>query len=222
MSKPVVLKLGVVSFALSVVVAMALQGMPVNAAPPDPEVVNLGITPTPTSVSGPTATPETGVKVVDPVITKRGEPAEALPGEEVVFTIEVTNQGQNAAVGVLVTDELPEYLEIVEATTTQGTVRVEGQVVYVEVGVVGPEFLVVIVIRTRVRPDAPIPLELQNVAVLHSPNGGNRTSPPVVITIPDEVLLPQTGGTTVAWGILAGGLLSLIGLAGHLLGRKDD
>jgi uncharacterized repeat protein (TIGR01451 family) len=130
--------------------------------------------------------------VPDLVIVKRGDPPQALPGEEVTFTLEVTNQGQAAAVDVVVTDDVPQYLEILEVTTTQGTVTIEGQTVTVEVGVVGPGFVVEIVIRTRLREDTPAPLEMENLAVLKSPNGGGeRRSSPVTVRIPS--ILPVTG-----------------------------
>jgi len=127
------------------------------------------------------------------VITKRGDPALAMPGEEVTFYIEATNRGQEAAVDVVVVDELPEYLEILQVTATQGTVTVEGQVVTVDVGVIGSGFVIQITIHTRVRLDAPAPIDLQNVAQLHSPNGGDHTSPPATVVVPGESL-PLTGG----------------------------
>ena len=207
---------------LALLLVLSLQGLSVRAAPPDPGL--LGITPTPTFTPSPTPTAvppvEPDVETVDPVITKRGEPREALPGEEVVFTIEVTNRGDNAAVDVVVTDEVAEYLEIVEVTTTQGTVLVEGQLVTVQVGVVGPGFVVEIVIRTRVRPDAPAPLDMVNIAQLTSPNGGNRTSPPVIVSIPATTQLPETGGVTVDWTILVRLSVGLVvvGLAGMGVG----
>jgi uncharacterized repeat protein (TIGR01451 family) len=112
----------------------------------------------------------------DLVIIKRGQPTKALPGEEVTFTLEVTNRGNAAAVDVVVTDEISPYLEILEVTTTQGTVTIEGQRITVYVGVVGPGFVVEIVIRTRVREDVPLPSTIEN--------------PPVVIEVP---LLPPSG-----------------------------
>jgi uncharacterized repeat protein (TIGR01451 family) len=174
----------------------------------------LGITPTPTSPPEPTplpgATPTPGSPSgdddedgPDPVITKRGEPSEAMPGQEVTFTIEVTNRGRQAAVDVVVTDDVPEYLEIMEVTTTQGIVTVEGQRVTVEVGTVGPGYFVEIVIHTRVRSDTPALTVMENVAILKSPNGGERTTPPVIIDVPVPNL-PQTGGirpssSGIAW-----------------------
>ena len=173
-----------------------------------PEVIQqtgplLGFTPTPTPTPTstptvhPTPTPITPVKA-EPVIVKRGEPSEAYPGEEVRFIIEVTNEGQHAAVDVVVTDEVSEYLEILEVTTTQGSTAINGQVVTVDVGVVGPGFVVEIVIRTRLRLDVPAPLTLTNVAVLDSPNGGGSTSTPMTITVP-EPLLPVTGQGAFLW-----------------------
>jgi uncharacterized repeat protein (TIGR01451 family) len=154
----------------------------------------------------------------EPVIRKRVEPTAALPGEEVVFTIEATNEGQEALVGVVIVDEVPEYLEILEVTTTQGTVHVEGQTVWVEVGTIGPGFLVEIVIRTRVRDDVPRPHEIENVAVMRSYNSHDRETSLVVITVPIERLPPAGGGpsgvnpepSTLA--LLCGGLATLLGV----------
>jgi uncharacterized repeat protein (TIGR01451 family) len=184
-----------------------------------------GITPTPTSPPEPTPTPppnvtptpgaptkdDDDVEQVDPVITKRGGPSEAVPGEEVTFYIEVTNRGRNAAVDVVVTDDVPQYLEILEVTTTQGTVTIAGQRVTVQVGTVGPDYVVEIVIRTRVRLDAPVPIVMENVAVLKSPNGGERITPPVIINV-SAPNLPETGGikrgtNAIAW--IGGGILVL-------------
>jgi uncharacterized repeat protein (TIGR01451 family) len=222
MSKRVFFRWVVLVVGLALLLVLSLQGMSVRAAQPD--LPSMGITPTPTftPLPPPTAVPpaEPDVEPVDPVITKRGEPREALPAEEVVFTIGVTNRGQRAAVDVVVTDEVVEYLEIVEVTTTQGTVLVEGQLVTVEVGVVGPGFVVEIVIRTRVRPDAPAPLDLENIALLRSPNGGDRTSPPVIISIPGTTRLPETGQMTAAWTISVRLLFGLVAIAGGLARRQ--
>ena len=208
---------------LALLLILLLQNLSAEAA--SPPVVLLGITPTPTPtvtptpLPTPTSPPETSIS--DPVITKRGEPEDALPGEEVVFTLEVTNQGQEPAIDVVVTDVIPEFLEVLEVTTTQGTVTIEGQTVTVDIGVVGPGFVVQIVIRTRVREDAPVPLNMENVASLDSSNSDRRTSPPVVITVPGP-LLPPTGQPSVAWltYILIGGGGGLLALSEGLRRRR--
>ena len=177
------------------------------------------LTATPTSSVTPPPTPTPRPGAPDLAIAKRGEPPEVSPGEEVTFTLEVTNRGTESAVGVVVTDEVSEYLEILEVTTTQGAVTVDGQKVTVDVGVVGPGFTVEIVIRTRVREDAPAPLEMENVALLTSPNGGDRISQTVTIKVPR--LLPVTGKLPPAWltPVLVGILVTLALVGGGLVAK---
>lgn len=224
------LGLGLVWVLLSVLAWPGLSADALPAAAPP-----LGITPTftptvtatpvatptstPTSTPVPVSQPTPAVGFVDPVITKRGEPAAALPGEQVTFIVEVSNRGTIAAVDVVVADEMPPYLDILEVTTTQGTLSIEGQRVTVDIGVVGPGFVVQIVIQTRVSLGAPVPLDMQNVAVLTSPNGGERQSPPVITTVSGP-LLPKTGGTLVPWAVPLFGSLGLALLAGWELWRR--
>jgi uncharacterized repeat protein (TIGR01451 family) len=222
-----------VPITLFLLLTLLWHSLPSEAAPA------LGLTPTSTSTSTrvsvetptptrpPTSTPKPKDDAPDLVIVKRGEPTEVFPGEEVTFTLEVTNRGQESAVGVVVTDEISEYLEILEVTTTQGTVTIEGQTVTVEVGVVGPDFVVEIVIRTRVRDDTPAPLEIENVAVLSSPNGGDRISQTIILKV--SQVLPVTGrlqafrSNKLLWGLLlavvllAGGVVA----AGIRMSRRD-
>lgn len=189
---------------LAALLVVVLIAPALSALAEGPAAAALGFTPTPTSppppatpsAPGPGVTPTPGSQPdgSDPVITKRGDPALALPGEEVIFTIEVTNPGQEAAVDVVVVDTLSEHLELLEVNATQGTILVEGQTVTVQVGVVGSGFVVEIVIRTRVRADAPAPLDLENVVRFHSPNGGDFDSPPATVVVPG-VSLPRTGGS---------------------------
>ncbi len=172
-----------------------------------------GITPTPTFTVTPTPqtpvpTPTPQASVADPAIAKRGEPSLALPGEEVTFVIEATNNGSAATTDVVVTDVIPDYLEILEVTTSQGTVTVEGQQVTVQVGTIGPSFVVEIVIRTRVAENAPVPLDVTNVAVLRSPGSEDRISPAATVVVP-ATYLPRTGRAPRAWPMLVAGLLTL-------------
>jgi uncharacterized repeat protein (TIGR01451 family) len=209
----------------SLVLVVILHVLPVGAAPPEEPL--LGITPTatntptstptntPTSPPADTPTPAPGRSPpeVDPVITKVGGPSVVMPGDEVTFTIEVTNRGQAAAVDVVVTDDVPGYLEILSVSTTQGSAYAQGQKVVVEVGTVGQDFVVRIVIRTRVRSDTPAPVEMENVAVFRSPNAGELWTSPVIIRVP--ALMPESGASTALWAILvlAGSSLTVIGIA---------
>lgn len=220
----------------TLVLAAILYTVPAGAAPAEKPL--MGITPTPTNTptstptntptSTPTATPtSTPVPVrkppkVDPVITKIGGPSVAWPGEEVTFTIEVTNRGQAAAVGVVVTDDVPVYLEVLGVTATQGAAYAQGQRVIVEVGTVGQDFVVRIVIRTRVRLDTPAPVEMENVAVFRSPNAGELWTPPVIIRVP--ALMPETGHTAAFWAILvlAGAAIAALGIVWRKRLRSGD
>jgi uncharacterized repeat protein (TIGR01451 family) len=203
----------------SIVLTLLLvsQGIAVGAAPV--AVPLLGLTPTPTftptEIPTPTTTPGPTRKAPpgdpDPVIIKQVDPAEVTPGDEVTWTIWVTNEGQKAAIGVVVTDEVPEYLEILEVTTTQGTVTVEGQRVTVEVGVVGPGFDVEIVIRTLVRPDTPAPLTLENLAVLRCDNCNDQEAR-AILRIKGP-LMPTTGGLSTWWMVAACLGTGLVGLS---------
>jgi uncharacterized repeat protein (TIGR01451 family) len=178
-----------------------------------------GFTPTPTVVHTPTpyptATPVREIGGVDLAISKTGDPSKVLPGEDVTFTIMVANHGQHTAVDVVITDQVPQYLDILEVTTSQGTVAIEGQEVTVEVGDVGAGFAVEIVICTRVQPNVSAPITLENVALLDSPNGGSRTSPPAMVTISDPLppLMPDTGRVSFSWmaAMILGTAFSILG-----------
>jgi uncharacterized repeat protein (TIGR01451 family) len=184
-------------------------------AEPQPERV-AGITVTPTLVEPPTVTPTPtdGSKrreIADPIIVKSADPTEASPGEEVTFTLYVINNGNVAAVGVVVTDDIPAYLEIVEVTATQGEITIDGQRVTVAVGTIGPDYEVSVVIRTRIRPETPAPLTVENVAILSCPNCHDRWARSLVdITGPD---LPVTGGLGTWWMVAACLGTGLVGLS---------
>jgi uncharacterized repeat protein (TIGR01451 family) len=161
----------------------------------------------------PAGTPTPG-PAPDLVIEKRADPVETYPGGEVTFFIVVTNRGELAAVDVVVTDTLNEYLEILDASASQGTVSINSQSVRVDIGVVGPGHTVEIAIRVRVREDVPVPSDIENVAVVRSPNADDRPSNPVVVRVPTVLTLPEAG--RVMWGALglllvaAGGLIVLL------------
>jgi uncharacterized repeat protein (TIGR01451 family) len=152
------------------------------------------------------------VERVDPAIVKLVDPKEALPNEQVDFTIQVTNKGTVAAIGVVVTDEVSEYLEILDVETTQGTIQVTGQLVVVDVGVIGPDFVVDIVIRTRVRSDTPAPLEIENIAILTSHNGGEHRASGT-LEIP-AMQLPVTGQPAGSGGGMLAVVVALIAVIG--------
>jgi uncharacterized repeat protein (TIGR01451 family) len=194
--------------------------MEAAAAPPTAPL--LGITPTPTSTHTPTPTVTPTPTSTPPskkpppnecelVITKRVEPTEVRPGDEVLFTIEVTNQKHTGAVNTQVIDEISEYLEILDVDTSQGTWRQEGQKIIVDIGVIGQDYVVTIRIYTRVRDDAPTPLSLENLASARSDNC-NDPKALALLRLVGEPGLPVTGGFSTWWllaAILGTGLVAV-------------
>ena len=56
--------------------------------------------------------------IVDPALSKAGNPLRASVGETVIFTITVTNQGNLPAPNVVVTDPLPAIFDVLNVTST--------------------------------------------------------------------------------------------------------
>jgi uncharacterized repeat protein (TIGR01451 family) len=197
---------------------LIFHSLTANAGPQPSRMA--GITPTPTFTPRPEEPEEQPPKdeYTDPVIVKSADPVEAKPGEEVAFTLHIVNQGNIAAVDVVVTDDIPAYLEVLEVTTTQGEVTIDGQRVTVRAGTIGPEFEVQIVIHTRVRPETPAPLSLENVAILSCPNCHDRWARAEVEIIGPG--LPVTGGLGSWWMVAACLGTALVGVS-LVLSRRE-
>jgi uncharacterized repeat protein (TIGR01451 family) len=215
-----------VGIAVAVLLGLSIVSRSIlaTAAPPMAPVAGITVTPTftvtptPTEEPGPRKTPEGEPEYTDPVIVKSADPAEARPGEEVTFTVHVINKGNIAAVEVVVTDDIPAYLKVLEVTATQGEVTIDGQRVTVHIGTMGPEFEVTIVIRTRVRPETPAPLTVENVAILACPNCQDRWARAEVDIIGPD--LPVTGGLGTWWMVAACLGTGLVGLSLALSRRE--
>jgi uncharacterized repeat protein (TIGR01451 family) len=223
------------------------RSMMATAAPPMAPVAGITVTPTrePTitvSPTVPTLTPtpkptRPTPKYTDPVILKSADPAEVRPGEEVTFTVIARNEGNIAAVDVVVTDDIPAYLEILEVTSTQGEITIEGQRITVQVGTIGPGYEVQIVIRALVRAETPAPLTLENVAILSCPNCAEKWARAEVVVIGDVTptvvcppgctsvkgppSMPSTGGLGTWWMVAACLGTGLVGISLALSGRKE-
>jgi uncharacterized repeat protein (TIGR01451 family) len=103
--------------------------------------------PAATSTSLPTATstppgeappPAPPSLVADPAVAKSVDRPGVALGELLRFAITVTNQGNTAAVGVVVEDTLPAYLEYVSASIERGQVVTSGPTVGFWIGRVAP------------------------------------------------------------------------------------
>lgn len=110
-------------------------------------------TPTSTDTPVPTPTP-TGpvVALIDPALTKTGDPPTAQVGDTVVFTIAVFNNGTADALGVVVTDTFPAFLDIVSVSVAPAgpVVTIAGNTVTIDVGTVTPSDLYTVDVTTVV------------------------------------------------------------------------
>lgn len=187
-------------------VSLAYEDILGNAYPVETAVDN--------SVSGiaPTAAPVVGgIVIADPFIAKVANPPFALPGQNVTFTVTVTNPSAVPATNVVVNDPIPNELEVLSASATGGSTSVSGQTVTLTIPTLNPGATVTLTIQTRVRANVATPFNITNIASL---NNGKTASASVI----SVGRLPATGETPLWRGwILA---LSIIGLAGLAVGLR--
>jgi uncharacterized repeat protein (TIGR01451 family) len=88
-------------------------------------------------------------------ITKTDSPDPVLLGENVTYTLDVKNNGPDAATNVVVTDRLPSSTAYVSATSTQGSCTHVGNIVTCNLGTMnnGDMATVTVVARTRGNPN---------------------------------------------------------------------
>jgi len=127
----------------------------------------MGFTPTPTE---PTVTITRTKPTPQPVckleITKTADPTELLPGDLVTFVIQVCNVGDKTCEDVVVSDDLPDELEVVSASASQGRAVVVGNDVRAEFGDLLPGVCAELTIVARVRDDVDLCTQLENVATI--------------------------------------------------------
>ncbi len=134
--------------------------------------------PGPTKTPGPTPTytPSSKPDLADPAITKSSSVSDAKIGDEITFTIRVTNKGPGTAEDVVVTDPIPDYLDVIEATTTRGNVSSKGRTVIVTIGKVPAGDEVNIHIRVRVNERAAPPGGRNSVSLTTSSPGDDPSN----------------------------------------------
>lgn len=169
-------------------------------------------TPEPTaSAPVPTApaTPDPGLAYAQEVrISKTASARTVLPGDTVIWTIEVWNESGSPSGAVVIEDAVPEGLEVIDTSASKGVAEVIGSAVRVTVGALLPGESAAVTIETAVSPQAAAG-ELCNTA-----RAGSVEAVACVEVFPAE--LPATGGAgarfswqtalLVAAGALSGGL----------------
>jgi uncharacterized repeat protein (TIGR01451 family) len=176
-------------FAALVVVAALLVlafgpsgASPAGAAPrgaitpspePDPPTAVPTATTPPTPVpptSVPTETPPEDDGRTDPLLEKSVDPSSVRTGDVVVFTLTVSNLGDERAEDVVVTDPLPAFFTVLDAETERGSVAIHGNAVTATLGTLSSTDVIRIRIRARVNGGAP---SASNTATLTTSSGDN-------------------------------------------------
>ncbi len=168
-----------------------------------------GTTPTPTQVAG--GTPGAGIPSTvnknEPYLLKTVDSETAVAGQLVRYTISVTNPAGLPVDKVTVTDNVPNMLEVKDGTTSQGAVKINGQIVIVEIGTIASGGSVTIVVTTKARDG--INGKVVNTATMVGEKGGvvinlsgNTTAVASLVAFPN---VPNTG-----FGSWEAGLLNLL------------
>lgn len=134
---------------------------------------------------------------LDPAIVKLVDPAFALPGEDVNWTIVVTNPHSVPINNVTFVDNFPAQLEIIStsADNTVGSLVVTGNTVTYSIVVINPGQSIRVSVLTRIRPGTPVPFIITNTVNLT--NGLSGSSTQIIGSASATVLsvgsLPATG-----------------------------
>lgn len=148
--------------------------------------VDFGYYGTPQTPGGTTPSPVR----LDPAIVKLVDPAFALPGEDVRWTIVVTNPHSVAINNVSFVDTFPSQLEIIStsADNTVGSLVVTGNTVSYSIVVINPGQSVRVNVLTRIRPGTPVPFIITNTVNLTGAYVGSASA-----TVLSVGSLPATG-----------------------------
>ncbi|GAB4201558.1 MAG: hypothetical protein OHK0022_23720 [Roseiflexaceae bacterium] len=164
---------------------------------PTPTPAQATDTPTPIQPS-PTATPSNATvtpdrRIANPRVVKQADRTVARVGEDVTFSIEVSNPEAFGAENVVVTDALPGYFDLLGVTATRGNVSVNGLLIRVTLGTLEPGEVVVITVRARVNQTAPT--EMVNGVTLTTDSDSDiptdNNSSVVVVRLDDLIFPPE-------------------------------
>ncbi len=180
--------------------------------------VDFGFVGTPTSGSGSGSGSGAAPVRLDPAIVKLVDPKFALPGEDVRWTIVVTNPHSVAINNVTFVDNFPSQLEIIStsADNNVGSLVVSGNTVTYSIVVINPGQSVRVNVLTRIRKGTPVPFIITNTVNLTNGLVGSSTS---IITSASATVysvgsLPATGFEPVWREPLLIGIATLLLLFG--------
>lgn len=147
-------------------------------------------TPVSTSPAIPTAGAGTG-GLEGLVFREEVSHQDVLPGDQVVYKLWLSNDTDTAVTGLVVMDRLDAALRPIEVSATQGTAKVEGQVLALSMGVLEPKQAAAVVIHTVVRSSVSAGYVIVNQAIAYHDTGQVFSNLVPIALPPDR--LPATG-----------------------------
>lgn len=174
--------------------------VPPTSTPTSPPVVPPTSTPTSPPVVPPTSTPtspppDAPGSSPDLVLSKSVSPGVAQVGDQVVYTLTLSNIGGAAASEVVVDDPLPAFLRLVNVSASSGTVQTVGNQVTVSIPVLAPGESVTITIQAELIA-APLPPDNRNVASARTSSSeittdNNTSSATLLPALPDLIVTKE-------------------------------
>lgn len=168
--------------------------------------------------------PDSGVTIVsadgvfaqiidEPYISKIGSPPVAPPGSEITYTIRVINPTNEIATDMLIQDEMPDVIEILDATATAGDLIIDGQSISLSLDELGPGERVILTINALVSDDEEVIESIINTACVTS--SSNPLANCAEMSFLAVQILPDTGqisliSLVVRW-------IAVIGLSGLMM-----
>ena len=145
---------------------------------------------------------KTSATIIDPAVTKYGDPSSAKVGDLVIYTITVGNNGNTDALNVVLTDTKPSFLDIINITVSPDKgfpVTISGNTFTINFGTVTPTDFYTVTVLTRVNSLGQAPGGTNNASITTtSPNDPVfNDSASATLTIPSSSS-GSSGGTKVS------------------------
>lgn len=146
--------------------------------------------------------PDSGVTIVsadgitpqiidEPYIIKVGNPPVAPPGSEITYTIRVINPTTETASDMVIQDVMPDIIEILDASATEGDLEIDGQNITLSLDELGAGERVTLTIQARVSDDDEAVEAIINTACVTS--SSNPSPNCAVMSFLAVNVLPNTG-----------------------------